>query len=116
MITFNRISRQLINIKSAKLNFNQQCCRDMRCLSTVKDIHSKNFRIKTEKLLFNNVQNNDADIFGTLVDNIEINHKLDNLPPELDDVIHYDKDDQYKRLHITEYHKIIQELIKQHKV
>lgn len=115
MITFNRIFRQLINIKSTKLNFNQQC-GGIRCMSTVKDIRSENFRIKTEKLLFNNVQNNDADIFGTLADNVEINYKLDNLPPEPDDVIQYDKDEQHKRLHITEYHNIIQELIKQHKV
>lgn len=114
MIKFICFSGQLIIIKSLKLNFNQQFCRNIRCMSTIKE--SKNFRIKTEKLSFNKVQNNDGDIFGTLASNVEINHKLDSLPPEPDDIIQYDKDEQYKRLHITEYHTIIQELIKQHKV
>jgi len=82
-------------------------------VSTIKD-----FRKKTETFSFNTEQNNDADadVFGTLADGTEINNKLDLLPPEDDDKIEYDKDGQHKRLHITEYHKIIQELIKQHKV
>jgi len=82
-------------------------------VSTVKD-----FRKKTETFSFNAEQNYDADsdVFGTLTDRTEINDKLDTLPPEDDDTIEYDKDEQHKRLHITEYHKIIQELIKQHKV
>jgi len=113
MIVLNRFLRQLINTKPLRLNYNQQCCRNVRCVSTVKD-----FRKKTETFLFNAEENNDADsdVFGTLTDRTEINDKLDTLPPEDDDKIEYDKDEQHKRLHITEYHKIIQELIKQHKV
>jgi len=82
-------------------------------MSTIKD-----FRKRTETFSFNAEQNTDADadVFGTLTDNTEINYKLDRLPPEDDDKVEYDKDEQHKRLHITEYHKIIQELIKQHKV
>jgi len=85
---------------------------------TINDLQQKDFRKKTEKLSFSAIQNTDvdADIFGTLTHNVETNHKLDSLPPEADDIIQYDKDEQHKRLHITEYHKIIQELIKQHKV
>ncbi|NP_001153853.1 pentatricopeptide repeat domain 1 [Acyrthosiphon pisum] len=113
MIVFNRFLRQLINIKPLRSNYNQQCCRNARCMSTIKD-----FRKRTETFSFNAEQNTDADadVFGTLTDNTEINHKLDRLPPEDDDKIEYDKDEQHKRLHITEYHKIIQELIKQHKI
>lgn len=113
MIVFNRFLRQLINIKPLRSNYNQQCCRNVRCVSTIKD-----FRKRTETFSFNAEQNTDADadVFGTLTNNTEINHKLDRLPPEDDDKIEYDKDEQHKRLHITEYHKIIQELIKQHKV
>lgn len=118
MIVFNRFLRQLINIKSVSSNYNQQCCRNVRCVSTVKDLQSKEFRIRTEKLSFDAEQNTnaDADIFGTLSNSIEINDKLDSLPPEDDDKIEYDKDEEHKRLHINEYHKIIQDLIKQHKV
>lgn len=118
MIVLNRFSRHFIIIKSVKSNFNQQCCKNIRCISTVRGSPSNDFRKKTEKYSFNTLNNSDADsdIFGKLTDNIEINQKLDNLPPEPDDIIQYDKDEQFKRLHVTEYHKIIQELIKQHKV
>jgi len=85
-------------------------------VSTVKDLQPKDFRKRTETFSFNAEQNIDADTFGTLTENTEINYKLDRLPPEDDDKIEYDKDEQHKRLHITEYHTIIQELIKQHKV
>lgn len=113
MIVFNRFLRQLINIKPLRSNYNQQCCSNVRCVSTIKD-----FRKRTETFSFNAEQNIDAnaDIFGTLTDSTEINDKLDRLPLEEDDKIEYDKDEQHKRLHITEYHKIIQELIKQHKI
>jgi len=116
MILFNRFLRQLINIKSARSNYNQQCYRNVRYVSTIKDLQSKDFRKKTETFTFNAEQIIDADIFGTLNNSTEINQKLDSLPPEDDDKIEYDKDEQHKRLHITEYHKIIQELINQHKV
>lgn len=108
---FNRFLRQLINIRPLISNYNEQCCRNLRYVSTIKD-----FRKRTETFSVNSEQNIDADVFGTLSDNTEINDKLDLLPPEDDDKIEYDKDEQHKRLHITEYHKIIQELIKQHKV
>lgn len=118
MFAFNRYFRHLIVIKSVTSNFNQQCCRNVRCMSTIKGLTSNEFRKKTEKYSFNTLDTTDADsdIFGKLTDNVEINQKLDSLPPEPDDIIQYDKDEQFKRLHITEYHKIIQELIKQHKV
>lgn len=115
MISFNRVLRHLINITSIRSNLNQQCCRNVRSLSTIKYEQSNDFRKKTEKLLFK-MQNTEADIFGTLNDNVEINEKLDSLPPEPDDIIQYDNDKQHKRLHIKEYHKIVQELIKQNKV
>jgi hypothetical protein len=87
-------------------------------MSTNHDFQSKEFRKKTENFTFNTEPNADADsdVFGTLIDNVETNDKLDILPLEADDKIQYDKDEQHKRLYITEYHKIIQELIKQHKV
>lgn len=116
MIAFNRSSRFLIYIKSVRLNFDQKCSRHLRCISTIKVLQSNDFRKKTEEFSFNYVKNADADIFGTLTNNVEINKKLDSLPAEIDDIIQYDKDEQHKRLHITEYHKIIKDLIKQHKV
>lgn len=116
MIAFNRPLRFLININSVRSNLDQKCCRHLRFISTTKVLQSNDFRKKTEEFSFNYVKNVDADIFGTLSDNIEINKKLDSLPPEVDDVIQYDKDEHHKRLHITEYHKIIKDLIKQHKV
>lgn len=115
MIAFNRFLRLIININSVRSNFDQKCFRNLRCISTIKDLQSKDFRRKTENISFNAVQN-DADIFGTLTENVDINKKLDSLPPEVDDIIQYDKDEQHKRLHITEYHKMVQDLIKQHKV
>lgn len=115
MIAFNRSLRFLINIKSIRSNFDQKYYRHLRYISTIKGLQSNDFRKKTEKFPFNNVKNADADIFGTLTDNVEINKKLDSLPPEVDDIIQYDTDEQHKRLHITEYHKIIKDLIKQHK-
>lgn len=116
MISFNRVLRHLINITSIRSNLNQRCCRNVRSLSTIKYQQSNDFRKKTEKLSFNTVQNTGADIFGTLNDNVEINAKLDSLPPEPDDIVRFDNDKQHKRLHINEYHKIVQELIKQNKV
>lgn len=116
MIAFNRSFRFLINIKSVRSNFDQKCCKHLRLISTSKVTQSNDFRKKTEEFSFNYVKNVDADVFGTLSDNIEINKKLDSLPPEVDDIIQYDKDEQHKRLHITEYHKIIKDLIKQRKV
>lgn len=115
MIMSNTFLRQLV-IKSLKLNSNQQLCMNIRYLSTINDVQPKDFRKKSEKILFEQISDFDADIFGTLTNNVELNNKLDNLPPEADDIIEYDKDEQHKRLHITEYHNIIQELIKQHKV
>lgn len=115
MISSNRFLQQLI-IKSIRSNINNQHCINIRCLSTINDVQSKDFRKKTEKFSFVRNSDADADIFGTLTNDVELNNKLDSLPPEDDDIIKYDKDEQHKRLHITEYHKIIQELIKQHKV
>lgn len=120
MISSTQFLYRLIYIKSLqRININLHCCRNGRCVSTtIKDLQPKDFRKKTEKFAFHAMQNTDAnaDIFGTLTNNIEVNHKLDSLPPEADDIIQYDKNEQQKRLHITEYHKLIQELIKQHKV
>lgn len=118
MIVLNRILRQLNNFKSLRTNFDQQCYRNTRCVSSIKDLNPKEFRKKTEHSPFFAVQNNDdyADTFGTLANNVETNEKLNSLPPEDDDVIQYNKDEQSKRLHITEYHKMIQNLIKQQKV
>lgn len=120
MISSIRFLRQSIYVKLLRhTNINVHCCRNVRCVSTtIKDLQPKDFRKKTEKFSFSVVQNTDvnADIFGTLNNNVETNLKLDSLPAEADDIIQYDKDEQHKRLHITEYHKIIQELIKQHKV
>lgn len=116
MIALNRSLRLLINIKKVKLNIDQKCCRHLRCISTSKALHFNDFRKKTEEFTFNDVKKIDADIFGTLTDNVEINKKLDNLPSEVDDIIQYDNDKEHKRLHITEYHKIIKDLIKQNKV
>lgn len=117
MIVFNRFMWQSVVIRSLGTNFNQQCnCINTRYVSTTKYIQPINFRKKTEHFAFNSEQDNNADFFGTLMENVETNQKLNNLPPEEDDVIRYDKDDKNKRLHISEYHKIIQDLIKQHKV
>jgi len=116
MIVFNRFKWQLISIKSLGTSFNQQCCKNTRYMSTTKDLQTKEFRKKTEHFSFNSDPNNNADIFGTLTENTGTNQKLNSLPPEDDDVVRYDKGDKNKRLHISEYHKIIQELIKQHKV
>lgn len=115
IIMSNRFLQQLI-IKSIRSNINYQHCINIRSVSTMNNVQSKDLRKKTEKFSF--VQNNDADadIFGTLTNDVELNIKLDSLPPEVDDIVKYDKDEQHKRLHITEYHKIIRELIKQHKV
>lgn len=118
MIAFNRFLRQFLSINSIRLSYNQQWYRNVRCVSTNHNLQSKEFRKKTENFSFNTEPNADADsdVFGTLIDKVETNEKLDILPPEPDDKIQYDKDEQHKRLYITEYHKIIQELIKQHKV
>jgi len=118
MISYNRYVKHFINIISLRSNFNQKNYQNVRCFSTVKDLPFKDFRKKTEHFSFNTVKHNDdaADIFGTLTNNVEINDKLSSLPAEDDDIIQYDKDEQHKRLHISEYHKLIQELIKQHKV
>lgn len=115
MISFNGVLRHFINFTVIKSNLNQPCYRNVRSVS-IRTSQSNNFRKKTENVSFNAVQNIDADIFGTLNNNVEINEKLDSLPPEPDDIIQYDKDEQHKRLHVNEYQKIIQELIKQHKV
>lgn len=117
MFAFNRCLRHIVFIKSLRLNSNQQICQSIQYISVNKRLQH-NFREKTEKFSFNTVQNTgaDADTFGTLSNNVDINDKLDILPPEADDKIEYDKDEQNKRLYITEYHKIIKELIKKHKV
>lgn len=114
---FNRFLLQSTSITFLRTNFNQNC-KNTRNVSIIKDSQPKEFRKKSEHFPFNNVHNNDAnaDIFGLLNNNIETNDKLNCLPPEDDDVIQYDKDEQHKRLHISEYQKIIQNLIKQHKV
>lgn len=116
MIVFNRLKWQLVSIKSLGTNFNQQCCKNTRFVSKIKDLQPKEFRKKTEYFSFNSDQINNADTFGTLTENAGTNQKLNSLPPENDDVVRYDKDDNNKRLHVSEYHKIIQELIKQNKV
>lgn len=115
MISFSRVLQHVINT-SVRSNLNHQCCKNVRNISTVKNLLSHDFRKKPENISLNAIQNTDADIFGTLNDNVELNDKLDSLPPEPDDFIQYDKDGLHKRLHIKEYHKIIQELINQHKV
>lgn len=117
MFMFNRFLRQSTNIIFLRTNFILNC-KNIRNVSTIKDLEPKEFRKKTEHFSFNSVDNNetDADIFGMLNNNVDTNDKLNYLPPEDDDVIQYDKDEQHKRLHISEYQKIIQNLIKQHKV
>lgn len=118
MIASNGFLRQLMSKKLLLFGLSQQCCRNIRCVSTTNNLQSNDFRKKTEKYSFDTAQNinADADIFGTLNDNVELNHKLDSLPSEPDDVIRYDKDENHKRLHTTEYHTIIQGLIKRNKV
>lgn len=116
MLLFNNFLRHLTYIKFTRSNFNQLCCKNIRCLSTIKSLQCNDFRNKTEQFSFHNVQNVDPDTFGTLTNNVGINDKLDKLPPEADDKIEYDKDKFNKRLYITEYHQIIQDLVKQHKV
>lgn len=117
MIIFNRFLRQSTNITFLRTNFIQSC-KNTRNVSTTKNLEPKEFRKRTEHFSFNSVHNNDAnaDIFGMLNNNVDTNDKLNCLPPEDDDIIQYDKDEQHKRLHISEYQKIIQNLIKQHKV
>lgn len=125
MILINRILRHLNgtttlrnNIKPLRISYGQQCFKNARCVSTVEVLSSKEFRKKTEHFSFTSAQHNDtdSDSFGTLTNKVETNEKLNTLPPEDDDIIQFDKDELHKRLHITEYHKIIQDLIKQQKV
>ncbi|XP_050440368.1 pentatricopeptide repeat-containing protein 1, mitochondrial [Adelges cooleyi] len=118
MYAFDRTIRKLLNIKSFQKNCTHLYNKNEKYMSTSRILQTKNFREKTESISFTALRESgtDSDIFGSLSNKVEVNEKLDELPSEPDDKIEYDKDDEKKRLYITEYHKIIQELISQHKI
>lgn len=117
MFTCKRLLQQLA-LSSSRKKYLKLFNIDSFHLSTSQNLTTFNFRKKTESITFSVLQKNenDSDIFGTLSDKVELNDQLDSLPNEPDDKIEYEKNEQKRRLHITEYHKMIQDLISQNKV